>query len=980
MTSIASSLLPPDEIVRMPEGVPDAPWYWAPQHSASVCWQAWARDVAAWLLSQKADARDALVILPVGAVLAQARSAWSEAVGGWLPRIDTIAAVSSGLAWAWQAPPQSTDQTLPYLTLDVVVDRLQATRSLGGEVWGRQWAQRDRRGFEFALDQVVDAAHTWLRRLQAIEPGQRAAYLDAARAQLAGAHGGGHAGGQGPGGRERLLLAWALEWAGATAEAGLPVDLLYGLRPSALVVTTAGAAISPGTEANLTMGVMRCLAAQGVPTRWVSAEPLPAQPGLPRDRAPMLRPCLDAEDEAQQAAAQVIAAVNEAREAGATEPVALIAMDRSLIRRVRAMLEGAGASIADETGWRLSTTRAAAVLSRLIQASHPRASTDDLLDWLKSGWLTWASEGADVVPPEGSGLMAAAGQLEAWCRRHGMLGAWSLQVPPPGAAADQQEALPQLVPQGRQAMPPAAAQLWRWARQAVSPLQALWSGKKPTLQDWLEALRDAMLASGSLSALKADAAGELALQALRFSEGLIEDASEDAGSEASLQVWQGLSAQTRLDGSAFMRWVATVLEGTTFRPAAPAFAPDVVITPMARAVLRPFHAIVLPGADERQLGALASQSGWLSNKLCEAMDLATPVTLRAAQWDAFNLLMNRPGVICLYRQTQGSAPVGASAWLERWAQQEMQSMACADDGREPEVVPAALVRPPLPTLAGNMWALPEQVTATSYDALRLCPYRFFATSVLGLREQDELDEGLDRSDFGIWLHDVLRRFHVERQSQLAISTADEDVAAWLRAAHAVIAESGLDRDGQRPYFLPFLADLDKLASAYVHWLRAHEDEGWAMQDVEAVAQRDLPVSGALSVKLYGQLDRVDARHHEGVRQQFVLDYKTGSKDGLKAKLAVPNEDTQLAFYAALSDPQWPVAAAYLHLDAKAVTQLDHVNVEDSAQALLEGLTQDWARLHAGNAMPALGEGAACEYCKARGLCRKDHWTLPEAAA
>ena len=27
---------------------------------------------------------------------------------------------------------------------------------------------------------------------------------------------------------------------------------------------------------------------------------------------------------------------------------------------------------------------------------------------------------------------------------------------------------------------------------------------------------------------------------------------------------------------------------------------------------------------------------------------------------------------------------------------------------------------------------------------------------------------------------------------------------------------------------------------------------------------------------------------------------------------------------------------------------------------------------------ALGEGVACEFCKARGLCRKDHWTVAGA--
>lgn len=57
------------------------------------------------------------------------------------------------------------------------------------------------------------------------------------------------------------------------------------------------------------------------------------------------------------AAAVVLQKVNESRLANG-EPVALIALDRSLVRRVRAMLDGAGATVVDETGWRLSTTRA----------------------------------------------------------------------------------------------------------------------------------------------------------------------------------------------------------------------------------------------------------------------------------------------------------------------------------------------------------------------------------------------------------------------------------------------------------------------------------------------------------------------------------------------------------------------------------------------------------------------------------------------
>jgi ATP-dependent helicase/nuclease subunit B len=454
-------------------------------------------------------------------------------------------------------------------------------------------------------------------------------------------------------------------------------------------------------------------------------------------------------------------------------------------------------------------------------------------------------------------------------------------------------------------------------------------------------------------------------------------------------MWAGLSTQTRLDGPAFLRWVGTVLEATTFRPPAPEQPADVVITPMARAVLRPFDAIVLPGADERQLGAMGTQSGWLGIKLREAMDLATPASQRAAQWDAFSLLMSRPGVVCLYRHAQGSEPLEPSAWLERWAAQEGTPIAAQADARELRRLACTPVPTPQPTLQDALWALPAQVSATSYDALRQCPYRFFATSVLGLREQDELEEGLDRSDFGIWLHEVLRSFHAARQTQLALSTPEEDVRAWLDAADAVIRAQGLDRDSQRPYFLPFQADLDRMAQAYVRWLRAHEDEGWVVRDTESAARRELRVNDTLQVTLHGQLDRIDVRRHEGQRQRMVIDYKTGSAEALKRKVATPLEDTQLAFYAALSEPEpgasagtqdhEDVVAAYLHLDVQAVRQFDHAEVAHSAQVLLDGLARDWERLYAGAPMPALGEGSACAFCQARGLCRKDHWA-PRAQA
>ena len=47
---------------------------------------------------------------------------------------------------------------------------------------------------------------------------------------------------------------------------------------------------------------------------------------------------------------------------------------------------------------------------------------------------------------------------------------------------------------------------------------------------------------------------------------------------------------------------------------------------------------------------------------------------------------------------------------------------------------------------------------------------------------------------------------------------------------------------------------------------------------------------------------------------------------------------------------------------------------EARDALVEGILNDIGRIADGQTLPALGEGSACDFCKARGLCRKDFWS------
>jgi ATP-dependent helicase/nuclease subunit B len=153
-------------------------------------------------------------------------------------------------------------------------------------------------------------------------------------------------------------------------------------------------------------------------------------------------------------------------------------------------------------------------------------------------------------------------------------------------------------------------------------------------------------------------------------------------------------------------------------------------------------------------------------------------------------------------------------------------------------------------------------------------------------------------------------------------------------------------------------------------LAQHEAEGWQFDQAELETKRR---HGGL--ELVGRLDRVDRLARGPMAGTgYVLDYKTESTQASKERVKQPLEDTQLAFYAALLGED-DLHAAYINVAERESKITPQTEIMAARDALLEGITQDVVRIHAGQALPALGEGAACDYCAARGLCRKDMWSL-----
>ena len=231
--------------------------------------------------------------------------------------------------------------------------------------------------------------------------------------------------------------------------------------------------------------------------------------------------------------------------------------------------------------------------------------------------------------------------------------------------------------------------------------------------------------------------------------------------------------------------------------------------------------------------------------------------------------------------------------------------------------------------------------------------------MLRLDEPEEIDLDLAKRDYGTWLHAVLFDFHSRRRP------GGDDVAQLSQSADDVTLQLVVD-PGE---LLPFRASFEQLAPAYLHWLQQREAQGWFWADGESDHRLAPPELHGL--QLQGRLDRLD---HGPDGEQQLIDYKTGNAGELVKLVKQPLEDTQLAFYAALLGGGPGLRAAYLALDDKdAPREIQHLDVNATAQTLVAALGGEWQRLQQGAPLPALGEGGICDSCEARGLCRRDQW-------
>jgi len=647
------------------------------------------------------------------------------------------------------------------------------------------------------------------------------------------------------------------------------------------------------------------------------------------------------EDEAAFAAHTLVDWLNAGRRS-----LALVAQDRIVARRVRALLARVNAPVRDETGWKLSTTRAAAALMRWVDVVQGDGDTAALLDLIKSPFCLRDADAGTATP-------AWVAELERRVRRHNVSGGWGrLRRLVAGRPAEDAEGVAKVSRLAdRLGVLADEAALWRRAGSA-------------TLDAWITLLAGTLDRLHMRTGLQNDDAGRQLLDwidRLRISI----HGSTDAGARFSLTEWRAL--------------LSMLLESAVFSEPSPPADRRVVILPLNGARMRRFDGVVVVGCDDAQLPSTQPEWLFFSNDVRRELGLPDRAQRFAQQArDLAEVLLNQPEVVLTWQRHGGRGePHRLSGWLERLQRRLAVSGVRIDTSvslpsLQTTSQPTDMPAPAAPTL------VPSTLSAAAYNSLRRCPYQFFVGRMLRLGELEEVSDELEKRDIGEILHAILHRFH--RQLLEAPMHDPADRQGLLQTITDEQFGPLLAEDGNA---LRFYRRWLGVMPSYLAWQAAREADGWRFEAGEVDVDTSITLPDERPLRLRGRIDRIDVHDEHGVA---VLDYKTQSQMVLVRRAKTPFEDCQLPFYGVLDARA--DSGGWVSLDGEARGDKRDVALPDFTQVvdwLIEQMQKDMTALAAGAPLPAFGDESACRYCAARGLCRKGYWTdgaprEPEGAA
>ncbi len=656
--------------------------------------------------------------------------------------------------------------------------------------------------------------------------------------------------------------------------------------------------------------------------------------------------------------------------------IALVAQDRLAARRTRALLARFGRALAirDETGWKLSTTRAAAALHSwlsLIRAPKEGPSAADLLEFLQNPFVDISAIlGKD--PQDCNGLIAELEDRLIASQAHS--GWESFYIAMEG------------VRYGNVFRQAPANPLLLELLQRVRGRAVQWRSKNVDVRQAYQQLQGDIAAFGMATTLAADSAGKQLLDVLLTLE-------------MPLQTSATKPIQLRL--SEWISLLSSAIEEASYQEDSKQAQANLSILPLSSTRLREFDAVIVVGCDENLLPAFSEPPLFFSealNRLLHGSTIENEFKQQAR--DLSQLLVSCPAVDLLWQsKSSNGEPIRAAAWIQRL------QMALPDWKRDDQDTSTGGVKrvgysermDGASATPNAALPLPLSMSPSAYRTLRDCPYRYYVRSLLGLRKQHGFDDGVDASLAGQTIHSVLHQFFralkTEEQTNLAaIAYGSPARRAWMvqhlnQTSERIFAR--LIEGDER--VLGVLRDWQKQIPSFIEWELQREAEGWHYLDGEIQVGFDLSFTtedGDLRMmRIEGYVDRIDT--HIDSASAAVLDYKHQTVKKVRDRAAGVLDDPQLLIYArAVTD-----ADSNVPMQGRSVTEAGWValktelknghgsaersvavaDLADTAKQSIAQMTEDVELLWARKTINAFAPDSVCRYCESRGICRKGMW-------
>jgi ATP-dependent helicase/nuclease subunit B len=488
--------------------------------------------------------------------------------------------------------------------------------------------------------------------------------------------------------------------------------------------------------------------------------------------------------------------------------------------------------------------------------------------------------------------------------------------------------------------------------------------------------------------------------------GMTQRLEKDAAGKQLLEVLKrfdlsgGVYQNLKMRLPEWLSLLKTVIEEASYEEAGKEAEATLSILPLSSTRLREFDAVVVVGCDEQQLPAFSEPPLFFSDALNRYLKAST-ITAQYIQQarDLSQLLVSCKNVDLIWQsKSKSGEPLRPSAWIQRL--QAMQKKKMPWEAVEAKLKPFEGQSQPIQksvSIPDSDLKIPTTVSPSAYKALRDCPYRYYVSNLLGLRKAKEFEEGFDASLAGQTLHALLKNFFQalkteEKKSHSSIHGGTDARRQWMIDHLMKFSEKEFEKliagDAR---ILGTLRDWQKQIPSFVNWQLSRENEGWRYHDAELPIGFTLTITAPDGVKqdirIAGRADRFDI-HQSDASAAAVIDYKNQKIKKITQRAENILDDPQLLIYArgatenpiearipgrAVEQAEWVTLRADIKDEEKIVRVHPVEDIPAVMAEFSEQVVNDLSDLWARKPMTAFAPDSVCQYCEARGICRKGMW-------